>query len=160
MKSAALLALIAALALAGCQTGSGPQARIREKSAAFAALAPAQQAKIEKGIVEVGFSQDMVYMALGRPNETRDVTLPEGRETTWIYRNVIPPPTTNLLMVNPTGQTRAQSRPGLQAQNTAIASTVTKGAPAPSVDAIPDPAIETLHVIFLNGVVFELKVAR
>lgn len=161
MKSAVLLALIAALALTGCQAGSGPRARIREKSAAFAALPPAQQAKIEKGIVEVGFSQDMVYMALGRPNDVHDVTLPEGRETTWTYRNVIPPQTMNLLMVNPTGQTRAQSRPGLQyPSSSSISSTGTKGAPAPSVDAIPDPAVETLHVIFLNGVVFELKVAR
>ena len=160
MKSAVLLALIAALALTGCQAGSGPRARIREKSAAFAALPPAQQAKIEKGIVEVGFSQDMVYMALGRPNDVHDVTLPEGRETTWTYRNVVPPQAMSLLMVNPTGQARSLTQPGLQTQTASISSTGTKGVPAPSVDAIPDPAVETLHVIFLNDVVFELKLAR
>ena len=35
-----------------------------------------------------------------------------------------------------------------------------RGGPEPSVDALPDLPIETLHVIFLNGLVFELKLAR
>lgn len=160
MKSAVLPALIAALALTGCQSGSGTQARIREKSAAFAALTAAQQAKVTAGVVEVGFTMDMVYMALGRPNETRTVNLPEGRETTWTYRNIVPPLATNLLVTNPTGQARSLPRPGLQTQNNSISSTVTKGVPGPSVEALPDPTIETLHVIFLNGSVFELKLAR
>lgn len=160
MKPAVLLVLLVVLALAGCQVGSGIPARIAEKSAAFAKLTAAQQAKVEAGVIEVGFTKDMVYMALGRPNEARTVTLPEGRETTWTYRNVVLPQATNLLMVNPTGQARVHFRPGLQNQNTAISSTATKGIPAPSVDAIPDPTVETLHVIFLNEVVFELKLAR
>ncbi len=159
MKSAVLLAAIA-LALTGCHAGSGIQARIKEKSAAFAALKPAQQAKVETGVIEVGFTTDMVYMALGRPNETNTVTLPEGRETTWTYRNIVPPETMNLLGLYPQGQNKSRLQPALQVSGASISSTASKGTPAPSVDSLADPAVETLLVIFLNDVVFELKVAR
>lgn len=160
MKPAVLLGLLVTLALAGCQAGSTLKARIREKAAVFAALPPARQAQVEKGVVEVGFTPDMVYMALGRPNEVHDVTLPEGKETTWTYRNILPPQTMNLVGVNQPGQGKRFTPQGMNQSGAAISSTGTKGVPSPSLDGLPDPNVETLLVIFLNDVVFELKVAR
>ncbi len=160
MKSAVLLVLIAVLALAGCLAGSGTRARIKEKTAAYAALTAAQQAKVAEGVVEVGFTMDMVYMALGRAHQVQESNLPEGRETIWTYRNIMLPSTMSALTVNPPGQSKGKYSPGMNAASIPINAAVTKGFPAPSVDSLPDPAVETLHVIFLNGVVFELKLAR
>ena len=62
-RQLALLALPLALLL-GCQTTSK---RIDEHATAFAALDPSAQQKIRRGVIEPGFTPDMVYMALGKP---------------------------------------------------------------------------------------------
>jgi outer membrane protein assembly factor BamE (lipoprotein component of BamABCDE complex) len=78
-----LLATLSALvALSGCST---VKSRIEEKSAVFNALDPQTQARIKQGIVDVGFTPDMVYIALGKPDETKESVTANGRETTWIY---------------------------------------------------------------------------
>jgi hypothetical protein len=83
MKTLACLILgVCALALAGCSTVSS---RIREKPAVFAKLDPAIQSRIKQGIIDVGFTPDMVYIALGRPDETRERIGQDGRETIWKY---------------------------------------------------------------------------
>ena len=43
------------------------------------------QEKIKLGIVELGYSPDMVYLALGDPNEKRETIAEAGRSETWIY---------------------------------------------------------------------------
>lgn len=68
--------------LAGCSTISS---RIREKEAVFAALPPATQMEIRQGRVAIGFTPNMVYMAIGRPDEIRERVDPAGRETVWKY---------------------------------------------------------------------------
>jgi hypothetical protein len=70
------------LALVGCDTAAS---RIREKSAEFAALPPAAQAAIRKGIVQVGYTPDMVYLALGSPDDRAVETTAEGQSLVWIY---------------------------------------------------------------------------
>lgn len=157
MKKTALLGAIAALALVACQSTTGIPARIQEKSAVFSRLTDAQQRKIEKGVIEVGYTTDMVYMALGQPQKIREEKLPEGRETTWIYENFALP--TAMVLLRPTHPSRHGLNPVYAATNTSI-SFGGRGGPEPSVDAIPDLPTETLHVIFINGVVFEMKVAR
>lgn len=87
MKLNAALAIIlgsAGLLLSGCET-SGVSGRIQEKPAVFAALSPDEQAIIKAGEVEVGFTTDMVYLALGKPSkeETKDTT--GGPVTLWTY---------------------------------------------------------------------------
>jgi hypothetical protein len=71
------------LALAGCST---IDTRIREKQDAFNRLDPQAQSKIRQGVVEVGYTEDMVYIALGRPDAQRQKTTLKGDETTWIYK--------------------------------------------------------------------------
>ncbi|HRJ47004.1 MAG TPA: hypothetical protein PKY38_06560 [Opitutaceae bacterium] len=68
--------------LAGCST---IDRRIEEKAAVFASLDPATQEQLRQGMVEVGYDTDMVYIALGRPDERRERVTAAGREQVWIY---------------------------------------------------------------------------
>lgn len=76
--------LVAALALlvAGCST---IDSRIKEKSDAFAKLPKGQQEKIRNGIITRAFTQDMVYMALDKPE--RIIPGAGPGEETWVYSN-------------------------------------------------------------------------
>lgn len=68
--------------LAGCQT---VESRIREKSAVYAQLDAATQDKIRQGIIDLGYTEDMVYLALGAPDQKRESITENGRSLTWIY---------------------------------------------------------------------------
>jgi len=83
MKTALLFTLSwLALVLAGCDTFDR---RSQEKASTFESLAPEEREKLRRGVIEVGNTPDMVYIALGRPDEKRDTVTAEGRETVWIY---------------------------------------------------------------------------
>ncbi|HTX66131.1 MAG TPA: hypothetical protein VMD31_10185 [Opitutaceae bacterium] len=69
-------------ALTGCSTVSS---RIREKQAVFDTLPPATRAEIRRGQVGVGFTPDMVYMAIGKPDEMRERVAAAGHESVWKY---------------------------------------------------------------------------
>ncbi|HVU32544.1 MAG TPA: hypothetical protein VHE61_03865 [Opitutaceae bacterium] len=79
----ALSAIAALVALSGCDTF---QARARQKSEVYNALPPGTQQRLQRGQISIGDSQDMVYIALGYPDEVRQVTTPQGVQTIWIYR--------------------------------------------------------------------------
>jgi hypothetical protein len=81
-RSAPLLLL--ALLFAGCST---IDSRIREKPTAFAALDAPTQDKIRLGRVEIGFTTDLVYIALGSPDERLTKTSTGGTDETWIYNS-------------------------------------------------------------------------
>ncbi len=76
--------LFLSLTLSGCST---IDTRIQEKSAAFVTLTPEMQDKIRLGRVEVGFSADLVYIALGTPDERSTKSTATGRTETWIYNS-------------------------------------------------------------------------
>ena len=74
---------VAALLLAaGCQT---VETRIRENPQLFASLDPETQAKIRQGIIDIGYTEDMVYLALGAPDQKREARSAAGSQTVWIY---------------------------------------------------------------------------
>ena len=76
--------LLSAIALLGaCSTVNS---RISEKSAVFSSLDPNTQAKISHGDIDIGFTPDMVYMALGNPDVRRESITANGQTETWIYR--------------------------------------------------------------------------
>jgi hypothetical protein len=79
-----LLALAAAALLftAGCQSVDN---RIKEKPDVYGKLDPAAQDKIKQGIIDIGFTEDMVYLALGRPDQKRESIRANGTSTIWIY---------------------------------------------------------------------------
>lgn len=68
--------------LSGCQT---VEDRIQEKPEVFARLDIATQDKIRQGIIELGYTEDMVYLALGKPDQRRESLTTAGKTTTWIY---------------------------------------------------------------------------
>ncbi len=78
------LILAAALALlaAGCST---VKSRIEEKAAVFNSLDPQAQSKLRQGMIDIGYTGDMVYIAMGRPDQTKEMRTNDGVETTWIY---------------------------------------------------------------------------
>ncbi|MCB1105023.1 MAG: hypothetical protein H7A44_04025 [Opitutaceae bacterium] len=78
-----------ALLLAGCET-SGTTARIQEKSATYAALAPEQQQAIQAGAVDIGYTTDMVYLALGKPSKIETKETADGPVTVWTYTRFYP----------------------------------------------------------------------
>ncbi len=78
------LSCLAALVLAGCST---VQSRIEEKSVVFNALPSETQARIQQGLVDVGYTQDMVYIAMGRADKVVERATGAGSETVWIYNS-------------------------------------------------------------------------
>jgi hypothetical protein len=86
MKKLIQLSLLAgaALLLGACSTINS---RIQEKAPVFYSLDPATRAKIAHGDVDIGFTPDMVYIALGQPDVRRATRAADGETETWIYRS-------------------------------------------------------------------------
>lgn len=85
-KSSVLVALAlaaAALGLGGCSTF---ETRANEKAEVFEALPVATQQRLERGRINVGDSEDLVYIALGQPDEKRRISRTDGNQSVWIYR--------------------------------------------------------------------------
>lgn len=76
------LAVVALLAVAGCQS---VDSRIKEKPDVYAKLDVATQDKIKQGIIDLGFTEDMVYLALGNPDQKRESVSATGQLLTWVY---------------------------------------------------------------------------
>ena len=85
-------ALIGAVILtAGCT--SSQTARIQEKSIVFQALTPKEQKQILAEKVKVGFTSDMVYLALGQPAKVTTAIDPAGATgEEWTYRRAVADP--------------------------------------------------------------------
>ncbi len=81
-KYLTLLSCLAALVLAGCST---VQSRIEEKAHVFNTLPPETQARIRQGLIDVGYTPDMVYIAMGKADRVRERASAEGTESVWIY---------------------------------------------------------------------------
>jgi hypothetical protein len=77
-----LAAAVLGLVLSGCSTF---ESRAKQRSATFESLAPAEREKLRQGVIELGNSPDMVYIALGDPDAKREKATAEGRETIWTY---------------------------------------------------------------------------
>lgn len=86
-KTLRLLGFGALLALtAGCSTTDTVESRIRKNPELFAGLSAEEKKQIQDGVITVGFSPEMVQMALGKPER-----IAPGRgpgEEDWIYVNV------------------------------------------------------------------------
>ena len=81
-----IIMLATAAALAGCATG--PAARINVNQQLFATIAPADQELIKQGKIALGFTPDMVLLALGKPDATMQRTDATGASEIWRWQNV------------------------------------------------------------------------
>jgi len=82
----ALLAA-AALALSACST---IDSRIRKQQALFDSYPPDVQNNIRNGRIEVGYTQEMVAMALGEPDRKVEMQTEDGVAEVWSYRKSVP----------------------------------------------------------------------
>lgn len=85
--SISLVAILAIAALSGC---SSPDSRIKAHASTFNRLSSEDQGKIRGGRVEVGFTEEMVEMALGKPDRRYTRTTAEGSSEVWAYRDRSP----------------------------------------------------------------------
>ena len=83
-------AVLFALLVTGCATDD-TTARTQEKSAVYATLSRREKHFIAKGRIAVGFTPDMVYMAMGHPSKVKPVTISGETAELWIYDNYYPP---------------------------------------------------------------------
>jgi hypothetical protein len=68
----------------GCNTF---HSRARQMSGVYDTLPASEQQRLQRGSISVGDTPEMVYIALGNPDERRDVTTADGTHTTWIYKS-------------------------------------------------------------------------
>lgn len=74
--------LLTAILLAGCAT---PATRIRHHPKIYSTATLAQQALISKGKIALGFTPELVRLALGKPDRVTQHTDRSGTETVWHY---------------------------------------------------------------------------
>jgi len=82
----ALLAVVS-IALGACSTTGS---RIADQQDLFDSYPPEVQQNIRNGVIEIGYSRDMVHMALGEPNRKVEMQTEEGMTEVWNYRKSVP----------------------------------------------------------------------
>ena len=84
----AILMLVAAAALVATTGCTTPATRIKANQQLFASIAPANQELIKQGKIALGFTPDMVRLALGEPDIIAQHTDASGTSEIWRYQNL------------------------------------------------------------------------
>jgi len=84
----AILMIVVAATFAGC--ASTPAERIKANPQLFASIAPKDQQLIQQGQVAIGFTPNMVLLALGEPDAVTRHTDANGSTEIWRYQNIDP----------------------------------------------------------------------
>jgi hypothetical protein len=79
-----ILAAVVASLVAGCNTFSS---RARQMSGVYDQLPASEQQRLQRGAINVGDTPEMVYIALGNPDERRDILTADGTQTVWSYKS-------------------------------------------------------------------------
>jgi len=83
MKKLRFLLILATLGLlAGCNTF---EKRLTQRPGIFEALDAETQAKLRAGIIDIGYTADMVFLAIGNPDSRSDQITASERKEVWIY---------------------------------------------------------------------------
>jgi len=75
--------VVALSVVAGCM--STPESRIKKEPGVFAAFPPDIQSKVQRGEVAVGFTKDMVRLAMGVPRRVNTRITEGGQTEIWVY---------------------------------------------------------------------------
>jgi hypothetical protein len=75
--------IVCAAGLTGCSTFTS---RAEEKAAVYNPLPAQTKQRLEKGTISVGDTEDMVFIALDKPDAKRNITTANGPETVWVYK--------------------------------------------------------------------------
>jgi hypothetical protein len=87
MKTPLLLIMTYALLVAGC---SSVDSRVKSHEAAFNSWPADVQEKVRAGKVEMGFTPEMVEVALGEPHRRASRTTDRGQADVWVYSDKSP----------------------------------------------------------------------
>ena len=148
-----LLTIAAALAVGmgtGCQ--SPRAARIRNHADLFASLDPATQQIIREGLFLPGFTPQLTYLSLGKPNEVTKRETEHGTVEIWRYRNFV--------YANVAAMQLSANNPGTKPYGPILSSSApggpslmsTRPGPVqPTVADTNDAPVATLFIEFLNG---------
>ena len=68
----------------------GVKSRIREHEREFATYAPEVQAQIQSGRIDRGFTEDMVYLSKGTPDDQSSIDRDGRKVTIWKYARSSP----------------------------------------------------------------------
>ena len=85
-RAAILVGLLTAFST-GCST---TDSRVKDNQAAFDALPAETQQKIRSGKIDIGYTPQMVTMALGKPERVYTRTTEKGTSEIWAYRDTKP----------------------------------------------------------------------
>ena len=132
-----LLAAVSLLLVSGCATRT-PTTATR--------LEPDIKAKVDKGLIEPGFTPEMVFLALGKPTEPAQSLADATTNGTWVYRDF---QRNDRMVVKAGFRRRVVSDPNKKTEvivNEAIDPKVLANLPARS-----------LHVTFRDGRVVEIQ---
>jgi hypothetical protein len=77
--------IVAVLAVMSLACASTPERRIEEKQALFDSYAADVQENLRMGKIDVGYDEEMVRIALGKPNETSTEIAEDGETLIWGY---------------------------------------------------------------------------
>jgi hypothetical protein len=77
-----LLLGVGLLAATGCQNF---EHRVKQKAALVATLDEATHARLRAGEIRLGDSEDLVFLARGKPDEKKLTITASGETTTWVY---------------------------------------------------------------------------
>jgi hypothetical protein len=83
MRSRIFLVLLSLVFIAGC--ASRPDDRIRQNPQLFSQLPPDVQQRIRAGQIDIGYTAEMVYLALGNPTRRLDRIDRQGQSEVWMY---------------------------------------------------------------------------
>jgi hypothetical protein len=84
------LAIGLALWVTGCESDGGVSARAQEKSSVYVTLKPWQKRLVDKGTIGQGLTPDMVYIAMGKPDQVETKEDPQGHVELWTYTHFYP----------------------------------------------------------------------
>ena len=80
-----LLLLLCCVLMAGCST-STVESRKKERAAAYGALTVEEKELVDKGQIQTGMSQDVVYIAWGPPSQIlQNQAGNSGVQEVWLY---------------------------------------------------------------------------
>ncbi|MGH7957043.1 MAG: hypothetical protein ACREH8_08525 [Opitutaceae bacterium] len=135
--SPALVTAATLLAGAGC---------ITQKPTTSTSMEPAIRAKVEKGVIEPGFTPEMVYLALGKPSEPAESLADATTQGTWVYHDF-------------NGNGRDIVKPGFRRHVVSDPAKKTDVIKTEPIDpaALPNLRANSLHVTFRDGRVVEIQ---
>ena len=82
IASLAVLVSVCAALLTGCST---PASRIEQNKDLFATFPADIQANLRQGKIGIGYTKDMVFIALGKPDRQYSRTTEAGQSEVWSY---------------------------------------------------------------------------